>query len=99
MADYPHVERFQSATVLLPVMNETTSLRQTVEIILRDAKDDIRELLILVCQRTTPEAMAVVAELQRELGDLVVVHSQRLPFLGSWGAPSARASSWRGAAM
>jgi glycosyltransferase involved in cell wall biosynthesis len=82
MTDYPHVERFQSATVLLPVMNETTSLRQTVEIILRDAKEHIRELLILVCQRTTPEAMAVVAELQLELGDLVVVHSQRLPFLG-----------------
>ncbi len=82
MIDYPHVERFESATVLLPVMNETTSLKQTVAIILRDAKDRIRELLIIVCQRTTPEAMAVVEELQHDLGELVVVHQQRLPFLG-----------------
>jgi hypothetical protein len=82
MTDYPRVERFESATVLLPVINETTSLRQTVEIVLRDAKEHVRELLILVCRRTTPEAMAVVEELQRELGELVVVHSQQLPFLG-----------------
>jgi hypothetical protein len=39
MIDYRHVERFESATVLLPVMNETTSLKQTVAIILRDAED------------------------------------------------------------
>lgn len=82
VADYPHVDRFESATVILPVINETTSLRQTVEIILRDAKDRLRELLIVVCQRTTLEAMAVVEELQKELGDLVVVHHQQLPFLG-----------------
>ena len=30
---------FESATIILPVMNETTSLDETVEIILRDAKE------------------------------------------------------------
>jgi hypothetical protein len=64
------------------VINETISLTQTVEIILRDARDRIKELLIVVCERTTPEAMAVVEQLQKDLGDLVVVHHQRLPFLG-----------------
>lgn len=82
MPDYPRVERFESATVILPVINETTSLNQTVQIILRDARDRLQELLIVVCQRTTPEAMTVVDQLQRELGDLVVVHRQQLPFLG-----------------
>ncbi|MGA2035038.1 MAG: glycosyltransferase [Thermoguttaceae bacterium] len=82
MSDYPHVERFESATVILPVMNETTSLKQTVDIVLRDARDRIRELLIVVCERTTPEAMAVVRQLQKDLGDLIVVHHQTLPFLG-----------------
>jgi hypothetical protein len=80
--DYPRVERFESATIILPVINETTSLNQTVQIILRDAKDRLKELLIVVCQRTTAPAMAVVDQLQQELGDLVVVHRQQLPFLG-----------------
>lgn len=82
MTDYPRVERFESATIILPVMNETTSLYQTVQIILRDAKDRLKELLIVVCQRTTAQAMAVVDQLQQELGDLVVIHRQQLPFLG-----------------
>jgi glycosyltransferase involved in cell wall biosynthesis len=82
MTNYPRVKRFESATVILPVINETTSLRQTVQIILRDDRERIKELLIVVCERTTPEAMAVVEQIRKELGDLVVVHHQRLPFLG-----------------
>ncbi len=82
MADYPRVERFESATVILPVMDETVSLEETVRIILRDARDRLKELLIVVCPRTTREAMAVVDQLQKELGALLVVHHQRLPFLG-----------------
>ena len=82
MPDYPHVEKLDSVTVILPVMNETTSLDQTVRIILRDARDTLRELLIVVCRQTTPQAMTVVERLQRELGDLIVVHRQQLPFLG-----------------
>ena len=78
--DYPGP--FQSATIVMPVMNETVSLEQTVEIILRDARPAILEILIVVCDRTTPEAMAVVNRLKSELGELVVVHHQKLPFLG-----------------
>jgi glycosyltransferase involved in cell wall biosynthesis len=82
MTDYLHTDRFESATIILPVMNETISLEDTVNIVLRDVRDDVRELLIVVCERTTPEAMAVVDRLQQTLGDLVVVHHQKLPFLG-----------------
>ncbi len=77
-----HVERFESATILLPVINETISLRQTVDIILRDARQYIKELLILVCKKTTPAAMMTIREIQDELGDFAVVHRQTLPFLG-----------------
>jgi hypothetical protein len=73
---------FQSATIVLPLINETFALEQTVEIVLRDARSRIRELLIVVCERTTPESMAVVEKLRQQLGDLVVVHHQKLPFLG-----------------
>jgi glycosyltransferase involved in cell wall biosynthesis len=82
MIDYPHVEKLESVSVILPVVNETHSLRETVEVILRDARDRIREFLIVVCDRTTPEAMAVVERLQKELGELAVVHRQKLPYLG-----------------
>lgn len=78
--DYPG--RFESATIVLPVMNETTSLEQTVEIILRDIRPWLREILIVVCARTTPEAMAVVNRLESEHEGTVVVHHQTLPFLG-----------------
>jgi len=82
MTDYPIVAQFEFVTIVLPVVSETISLKQTVDIILRDVRADVRELLIVVCKRTTPEAMAVVAQLQQDLEDLVVVHHQTLPFLG-----------------
>lgn len=83
LADYPVVGRFECASVILPVINETKSLRQTVDIIRRDvAADLIAEFVIVVCQRTIPESMAVIAQLQHELGDRVVVVHQKLPYLG-----------------
>jgi len=82
MTSYPRVERFDSVSVILPVLDETASLARTVEIILRDVKDRVKELLIVVCGKTTPEAMATIRRLQEELGDLVVVVHQQLPFLG-----------------
>lgn len=83
MKDPFGAERFESATIVLPVVNETTSLQQTVTVILRDVKrEDIRELLVVTCGKTTAEARAVIAQLQKELGELVVVHEQKLPFLG-----------------
>jgi hypothetical protein len=63
-------------------MDETTSLEETVKIVLRDVKDRTKEILIVVCDRTTAEAMTTVDRLSQSLGGMVRVHSQRLPFLG-----------------
>lgn len=80
---YPHIERFESVSIILPVINETTSLQQTVAIILCDVKrEDIKEFIIVVCQRTTSESLAVIQKIQQDLGNLVVVLDQKLPFLG-----------------
>ena len=81
MADYPVVDRIESVTIILPVMNETVSLKKTVEMIRRDAGERVLEYLIVVCERTTPEAMATVERLREDLGERVVVHHQSLPFL------------------
>jgi len=81
--DYPLTAEFTSATIILPVMNETASLTQTVEIILRDTpRESIKELLIVVGKQTTAESMAAIAALQIQHGNLVAVHHQTLPFLG-----------------
>lgn len=82
VTDCLRVDRFESATIVLPVMNETNSLEETVKIILRDVKDRTKEILIVVCDRTTAEAMATVDRLSKSLGGMVRVHSQKLPFLG-----------------
>jgi hypothetical protein len=63
-------------------MDETTSLEETVRIILRDARDCVTELLIVVCDRTSPQSLATVDRMSRNLGSLVRVHFQQLPFLG-----------------
>jgi glycosyltransferase involved in cell wall biosynthesis len=82
IASYLSVDRFESATIVLPVMNETASLEETVKVVLRDVEDRTRELLIVVCDRTTAEAMATVDRLSKSLGGMVRVHCQKLPFLG-----------------
>ena len=82
MSDCLPVDRFEGATIILPVMNETASLEETVRIILRDVKDRVNEILIVVCERTTAEAMATVDRLSEDLGSLVRVHTQTLPYLG-----------------
>jgi glycosyltransferase involved in cell wall biosynthesis len=75
-------ESFQSASVILPVMDETFSLTQTVEAILSDCDEFVHEFIVVVCGNTTAEAMSTVASLKGRLGDRVVVHTQHLPFLG-----------------
>ncbi len=83
MSAYPETTRFESVSIILPVINETFSLRQSVEIVLRDLpRAEIRELLVVVCKKTTPEALAVVEELRRQLPEIVVIVQQQRPFLG-----------------
>jgi len=83
MSDYPPTAQLTSVTIVLPVMNETASLKQTIDVILRDVpKEFIQEILIVVCEKTTAPAMAAVTELQQQFNGLVVVHHQQLPFLG-----------------
>ena len=73
---------FQSVSIILPVINETISLDRTVEIVMRDAGERVSEIIIVICNRTTREALEVIKSLVERFPGLIVVHSQRLPFLG-----------------
>ncbi len=73
---------FRSASVILPVMDETISLTKTVEIVLRDCSSDIHEFIIAVGDRTLPASMATIEELKQRFPNLITVHHQKLPFAG-----------------
>jgi glycosyltransferase involved in cell wall biosynthesis len=73
---------FQSASIILPVMNETYSLRQTVEIIEQDCSKDVKEYLIVVCDRTKKESLEVCDELKSKYDCRIKIHTQKMPFIG-----------------
>ena len=63
-------------------MDETWSLRETVQRIETTNHPDVLEYLIVVCKNTTPDCRAVAEELAARLPDRVRVLEQCLPFLG-----------------
>jgi hypothetical protein len=50
---------YESTTIVLPVMNETYSLRQTVKVIRQSSEKDVKEYLTVVCDQTNKESLAV----------------------------------------
>ena len=69
-------------SVVIPVMNETTSLVETVDILVEENGEDLAELLVVVAERTTAESLAVIDALLARHPELLWVHTQSLPFLG-----------------
>ena len=77
--------KFENVTILLPAMDETYSLRETVETIIRTCdKKDLAEFILLLCDRTTEASRKVAEELVYEYKDEVTIyiHNQKLPFVG-----------------
>jgi glycosyltransferase involved in cell wall biosynthesis len=67
---------------VVTVLNETESLRETVDTIFALAADDVQEVLLVIAPRTTASSRKVIGELADKYGACVRVHEQRLPFLG-----------------
>lgn len=79
------MQKFENATILLPVMDETYSLSETVETILDICNpNDLAEFIILVCERTTVNARNTAEALVEKYSSRVhmYIHEQRLPFVG-----------------
>ncbi len=78
-----HLDKFRSVTIVLPVVNETQSLLETVDLIRRTCDEkDVEEYLIVVCERTSRESLAVCRRLKASLGDKCLIHHQNLLFIG-----------------
>jgi glycosyltransferase involved in cell wall biosynthesis len=73
---------FQSLSVVLPTLGETTSLTHTIECLVRDLRPDLAQILIIVCDRSTPEAMRCAEDAVERYPELVSIHSQDLPYFG-----------------
>jgi glycosyltransferase involved in cell wall biosynthesis len=71
-----------TVSVILPVIDETDSLRQTVEILLAENSQEISQVLIVVCSNTKPKSLATAEELQVRWPGLIHVRTQQRPFLG-----------------
>jgi len=73
---------FKSVSVILPVINETSLLQETVDIIQADCSNDVLEYVIMVCDKTTPESLDVCRQLKVKYGERIKILKQTLPFLG-----------------
>jgi hypothetical protein len=71
-----------SVSVILPVMDETTALKETVRILLEENSRTITQILLVVCTKTTPESVAVCTALEHEQPAVIKLYWQKLPFLG-----------------
>lgn len=71
-----------AVSVILPVIDETTSLTRTVELLLEENRDAILEILVVTCGKTTAEARATCDSLARQYPGLIKVRDQSRPFLG-----------------
>ena len=69
-------------SVIVPVIDETASLRKTIEIVLSQNREHVFEILIIACKKTTQAALDVSGELVREHPGLVQIRYQSRPFLG-----------------
>ena len=81
-----NTDKFSGVTILLPAMDETYSLRETVRIILknREHKEDITEIIIILGERTSNQtretAKSIIYEYSKEI--FIYIHNQVLPFVG-----------------
>ena len=71
-----------TVSIILPTINETDSLRETIERVEASSAAHILEYLIVVCPKTTSGCRAVAMAMEAEMPGRVRIMEQRLPFLG-----------------
>ncbi|MBO5550963.1 MAG: glycosyltransferase family 2 protein [Lachnospiraceae bacterium] len=76
---------YKNVTILLPAMDETYSMRQTVETILHTCRrKDLCEMIFLLCDRTSKESRDTAEQLIADYGKYIpmYIHEQKLPGVG-----------------
>ncbi len=76
---------FKNVTILVPAIDETYSLAQTVDKIIDDnPPEDLAEIIFLFCNRTTIESRTITERLIEKYEEVIpmIIHEQKLPFAG-----------------
>lgn len=76
---------YKNVTILLPAMDETFSLEQTVGIIWDTCNlEDIAEFIIILCKKTSKECRKTAEKLVSEYSSKIsiYIHDQKKPFVG-----------------
>lgn len=72
-----------NVSILIPVINETWSLQQTVDIVIAENHSDIKEIIILVSnEKTLHTSITTIQYLQTIYPKLIKLEAQTLPFIG-----------------
>lgn len=77
--------KYKNVTILLPAMDETYSLKETVDIIASTCDhDDLAEFILILCDRTTEESRKTAEKLVADYSGKIpiYIHDQKLPFVG-----------------
>jgi len=74
--------KFTSASVVLPVINEVESLNRVVNAVFGQPGKNIREIIIVVCSKTTADSLAACHSLCEKYKGRIRILQQTLPFLG-----------------
>lgn len=78
-------KKFKHLSIILPAMDETYSLMQTADTIMSTCRrEDLAEIIIVVCDRSTPECVRTAEEIEEKYGQRlpVTIHHQEKPFVG-----------------
>ena len=72
-----------SVSIIMPVMDETESLRKTVDIVMSESRPgDIHEIICVISKFTKPESLRVCEELEAAYPQVVWTRQQVKPYLG-----------------
>lgn len=79
------MDKFKNVTIILPAMDETYSLKETVDVIVNTNNiEDLAEFIIVLCKFTTKECREVAEKLVEEYSPKlsIYIHDQDLPGVG-----------------
>lgn len=74
---------FNKVSIVVPVINETTLLKKTIEIIESECEQDVLEYLLVVCKKTTQESLIICNQYHEQNPKRFHLHHQEKPFLGN----------------
>lgn len=72
----------KNTSIVLPVINETESLQKTIEILMNDNMEKIKEIIIIVDKITSKESLSLSEKLVFEYPEIVKLQRQNRKFLG-----------------